>query len=267
MKDIYLIENWKMNPVSVKEAQKLAADVSSGIKRIKCKKNLHIGVCPPHTYLASVGKYTGKHINLGAQNCYFEDRGAYTGEVSAKMLKDLGCKFVIVGHSERRRYFKEDNEMINKKIKTILKNNMRPVLAIGEQSRESFDAKGVWSGELDPAIKDQILGALKGIGAAKAKNILIAYEPLWAIGTGHAASTDDVMSVRIFIQKILKDMYSASVMAAIPILYGGSTDPKNISSFLGDGGMNGVLIGGSSLKADTFLDMVAAVNNDGLLIC
>lgn len=268
MKTLYIIANWKMNPTSLKEAEKLAGDVVVGMKKLGVVSRrggrqvgakgriaaLGLGVvlCPPFPYLGAVAnklmKLKANEVNLGAQNIYFEDKGAYTGEVSPSMLKDLGCKFVIVGHSERRKYFKESGELINKKIKAVLKNNMRPVLAIGESNSANEDANAI--------IANQLISALKDINAAQVKNILIAYEPVWAIGTGQAAQPDYIMSMRLYIQKILASLYLKNVAKSIPILYGGSIDRKNISSFIKDAEMDGALVGASSLDAKEFLAMI-----------
>ena len=244
----YLVANWKMNPVSEKGAKKLAGEIAHGFSGLKRKKALQIVLCPPFTYLATIKMRNYKDLQLGAQNCHFEDSGAYTGEISAKMLKSLNCQFVIVGHSERREYFGEDSPLINKKIKAVLKNKLIPVLAVGEKEGESIKV-----------VERQLKGALKDISYSKAKNIIIAYEPVWAIGTGHAATADDVMGASIMIRRVLADLYSRAIADKVPILYGGSTDSKNISRFTKDAGMDGALVGGSSLNAKEFIKMAQEI--------
>ncbi|MDX1607623.1 MAG: triose-phosphate isomerase [Candidatus Spechtbacterales bacterium] len=250
-KKIYLAGNWKMNPVTLKQAEKLAKDTAEGFGKIKNKKNVEIILCPPFSYLEAVGRHIptkSNSINLGAQNCYFEDSGAYTGEVSAKMLKDIGCKYVIIGHSERRKYFREDSELINKKIKSALKHSITPILAVGESDNEPVRI-----------VKEQLAGALEGLSVARAKKLIIAYEPIWAIGTGNAATANDAMSARILIQKVLDKLYTRATANTVPILYGGSTNSKNINTFIKDAEMDGALVGGSSLDAKEFIKMAKQI--------
>ena len=244
----YLVANWKMNPVSSKDAGKLAWDIVGGFNKIRSKKGLDIVICPPFPFLQIVAQKLGPGVKLGAQNCYFEDSGAYTGEVSAKILKSLNCHFIIVGHSERRKYFNEDSLLVNKKVKAVLKNGLVPILAVGEKAGESVKV-----------VERQLRGALKDISGAKAKNIIIAYEPVWAIGTGRAATADDAMGAGIMIKRVLADLYSKTTADKVPILYGGSTDSKNISRFTKDAGMDGALVGGSSLNAKEFIKMAQAI--------
>lgn len=249
MKKLYLIANWKMNPTTEKQAQKLASDIASGLKKQKLSKNTEVVLCPPFPYLPAVGKNLN-NIKLGAQNCHFEEKGAYTGETSPKMLKDLGCKFVIVGHSERRKYFGEKGELISKKVKAVLKARLIPVLAVGEREGESLSI-----------VSKQLKEAFNGITEAEAKKMVIAYEPVWAIGTGKAASPNEAMSARILIQKNLKEIYSEKIANSMHITYGGSTDSKNILSFIQESEMDGALVGGSSLKAKEFIKMAQKIDN------
>jgi triosephosphate isomerase len=252
MKKIYLIANWKMNPTSQSEAKKLASDISRGAK-FKVK-NIEVILCPPFTYLSDVKSQMSNVSYLGAQDVYFEDSGSYTGEVSPKMLKDVGCEYVIVGHSERRQYFSEDSVVINKKLKAILKNKMTPILAIGEKDRNG-EPNTAWY----EIVRRQLVEALDGASAAKAQKIMIAYEPVWAIGTGIAATADDALTAKLLIQKTLTQLYSKSLAQKIPIIYGGSTDSKNIAQFVTDAQMDGALVGGSSLNAKEFLAMLSAI--------
>jgi len=252
-----------MNPITQSGAQKLALGVERGIFKLRDRQNLEVILCPPFPYLSNAKGQMSNIAKLGAQNCHFEDSGAFTGEISAKMLEDLGCKYVIVGHSERRA-MGEDDVLINKKIKVVLKNNMRPVLAVGEKTRDSFDKNGRWTGEVDATVGEQIRVALKGVSPAKARKVIVAYEPVWAISKGfgkptHTPETDDVFAVKIFIQKILRQLYSPAVQKNIPIIYGGSTNSQNIVAFIRDGHMEGALVGGASLKAEEFVKMAEKV--------
>lgn len=205
-----------MNPFSKKEAEELfkAFDIKT--------KNIVI-LCPPFTYLQKGNNYV-----LGAQNCFYKNEGAYTGEISPKMLKDLGCKYVIIGHSERREIFKEDNECINLKIKICLENKLKPILCIGEKLRED---------------REQVLRAqLKGIND---KNIIIAYEPVWAIGTGKACELEDILSSYNLIKKIAKEN---------KVLYGGSVNSINAKDIINI--TDGVLVGGASINKKEFLKII-----------
>jgi len=205
-----------MNPFSKKEAEELfkAFDIKT--------KNIVI-LCPPFTYLQKGNNYV-----LGAQNCFYKNEGAYTGEISPRMIKDLGCKYVIIGHSERREIFKEDNECINLKIKTCLENRLKPILCIGEKLRED---------------REQVLRAqLKGIND---KNIIIAYEPVWAIGTGKACELEDILSSYNLIKKIAKEN---------KVLYGGSVNSINAKDIINI--TDGVLVGGASINKKEFLKII-----------
>lgn len=246
-----MVGNWKMNPATPQEAVSLAREVREALPP---SPNVHVVLCPPFPFLADVAKESGVAFELGAQDCSIHQEGAHTGEVSPKALAAIGCAYVIVGHSERRAAG-ETNEQVNKKVKEALKAGLRPIIAIGEERRDSFDASGHWTKELDPVLKDQLVAALEGVSAARVPGVLIAYEPVWAIGTGVSASTDDVMAVRIFVQKILRDLYGVSVEARIPILYGGSTNADS-DTLLKEARVDGFLVGGSSLKPKEFAAMV-----------
>lgn len=251
MKQITLVANWKMNPVTTEGAQHLWNVISKGIDSTTKTK---VVACPPFPYLPLFSP--SKNISLGAQDCFWQQEGAYTGEVSPKMLANLGCEYVIVGHSERREYSKEDNQMINKKIKAVLDSRLHPVLAIGEKIRETFDSRGKHTNELDPIVEKQLIEGIAGVPKARAEQLIIAYEPVWAIGTGVAAEPDDVFTAVLFIRKILSQLYSRSIADRIPVLYGGSTDSKNLARFLQEGNADGALVGGSSINASEFLRMI-----------
>lgn len=263
MDKLLIVANWKCNPTTQKDAEKLFSDVKRGLGGIK---NVEVVLCPPFPYLIQAkGGLTPlggvrPPTRLGAQNCFYEQKGAYTGEVSPAMLKELGCDYVILGHSERKQYFGETDEIINKKIKAALKAGLKAVLCIGEDTRDSFNSRGHWTHELDPKIKDQILGALDGVSKSQMKNVAIAYEPVWAIGTGNPATPDDVLSAKIFILKILSNLYGRKEASKVRILYGGSTDKKNAARFIRDGQADGLLVGGSSLDAEEFVGMIKSIH-------
>lgn len=253
---ILIVANWKMNPIILKEAEELLRAVQNGIQRAK---DAEIVICPPFVYVEALSSKLKAHITLGAQDCFWEQEGAYTGEVSPSMLKSVGCTYVLIGHSERRQYLGETNEIINKKVKAALKAGLKVILCIGEDMRDSFDTRGHWTHELDPKVKDELVSALDGVQKSKVGNLVVAYEPVWAIGTGNAATPDDVLSAKIFIRKIIGDMFDRKTAETVRVLYGGSTDKKNASDFIKEGHADGLLVGGSSLDPEEFVTMVKSV--------
>ncbi len=237
-----IVGNWKMNPQSVKEAEILF----KSLIKIDSSKNASIVVCPPHPYLSIHSKYKTKRVILGAQDVSIEDSGSHTGEVGASMLKSLGASYVIVGHSERRKIGNTD-AIVNKKILNILKNKMFPIVCVGEHVRDS-------GGDYLSFIKNQLHQAFANISKSQVKNIVIAYEPIWAIGkeSVREATAEEFIEVKIFIRKIISDIYSANIAHNMAILYGGSVNPKNASAFLHHGGADGFLIGRDSLVPKKF---------------
>lgn len=242
-----IIANWKCNPLTLREAQDLLSSVVSGIKD---SDNSEIVICPPFCFLSSL---INDSILFGAQNCYFEDKGAYTGEVSALMLEDLDCKYVIVGHSERRSLFKETNQDINLKLKKLLDSSLIPVLCIGE-NREDRE-----QGKTFEILIEQLEECLSGILKEKVNKVVIAYEPIWAIGTGKNAETEKIEEVRSFIKDFLIKKFDKDTSDKIRILYGGSVDSNNINSYLKEAKMDGVLVGGASIKSEEFIKLVKSI--------
>ena len=240
-KTIFLVANWKMNPATKQQASELMSAVEKGITPTP---SLKVVVCPPALYV-DVATQQARNIAVGAQNCFYESQGAFTGEESPTALEEIGCKYVILGHAERRA-LGESNELINKKLKFVLeKTNLQPIVAVGSKSKD----------EVDEMLGQQVKTAFQDISSAKAKNVILAYEPVWAIGTGDVPSANQVMSVRIFIQKTLQEMYNASVARSVPLLYGGSTNAQNCVEFVQEAGMDGLLVGGASLKPQEFTEM------------
>jgi triosephosphate isomerase len=234
--------NWKMN-MTVSEALALARGVVSGMGS---RENLEVVMCPPFTALQAVNEaLEGTPVQLGAQNVYFESSGARTGEIAPPMLKELGVTYVIAGHSERRKYLEETDETINRKVRAILEAGMTPILCIGEtlEQREDERAKDV--------VLSQLHNGLEGIDAKDLGSVVLAYEPVWAIGTGRTASTEDVKEMHSVIRENLGDQ--GSVMT---VLYGGSVNPENVEELTATEGVDGGLIGGASLKTDTFLAII-----------
>ena len=246
-KNTLLVGNWKMNPTSKQEAQELAQAVEQGITNAS---GVQVVVCPPALYV-DVVLQNARNFAVGAQNCFHEAQGAFTGETSPIMLEEMGCEYIILGHAERRE-LGETNELINKKLKFVLeKTNLRPIVAVGSKQRD----------EVDELLKQQIEKAFEGVSSAKAKSVILAYEPVWAIGTGDVPSANEVMSVRIFIQKILQAMYNAPVAHSIPLLYGGSTNAQNCAEFIQNAHTDGLLVGGASLKPAEFILMYKNLEN------
>jgi len=236
--------NWKMN-TTISEAVKLVNELRQGLDEID---NVDKVLCPPFVSLVAVGKLIkGSSIKLGAQNLYFEEKGAYTGEISPLMLAEL-CEFVIIGHSERRQYFNETDEIINKKIKAALKVGLKPILCIGERLEENE------AGLTAEVVTKQLKLALVGIDDLS--KMIIAYEPIWAIGTGRAATGEQANQTISLIRRTISKLYGERVAQDLRILYGGSVTADNATEFMQQPEIDGALVGGASLKADQFLSIV-----------
>ena len=238
--------NWKMNKTP-KEGKIFIEKMISDLDSLG---DTNVIICPPFTGLTSLSK--SNKYNLGAQNCYFEDSGAYTGEISVQMLIDCGVKYVILGHSERRSIFSEDDISIGKKVKKVLDAGVTPILCIGEtidQLNEGL-AKETVSAQLNEGLS----------GLSSLENIVIAYEPVWAIGTGLTASVDKVAEIHLFIRKMLSDISNKEDSNLIPILYGGSVNSDNAEELIGVNNVNGFLIGGASLDVEKFVDIINIVD-------
>jgi len=245
-----IIANWKMNPATLAKAKQLFNSVTKGIKNIK---NVEIVICPPFTFLSNI-QHLKSNIQLGAQDCFWEERGAFTGEVSPKMLKDLGVEYVIVGHSERRKYRNETNEMVNKKLKAALSVGLKPILCVGSKKRREKDNK---------EMKIQLEKALAGIKKSDFKNIIITYEPIWAISTTKGsvvATPENAKKEKIFLRRNLTKLFGKTIAQKVKIIYGGSVDSTNIEGFIEEAQMGGVLIGAASLKPKEFIKAVKAAS-------
>ena len=244
----YIAGNWKMNKLTA-DAAELAKAVVEGSKNSDAK----VMIAPPFTALAEVAKITkGTKVLLGAQNMSNAVSGAHTGEISVDMLKDLGVDTVILGHSERRIIYGETDEFINSKIKLALEKGMEIVFCVGETLEERE------SGKADDIVCSQVEKGLKDISENDLKDITIAYEPVWAIGTGKTATADDADSIHKVIRDKLADIYSSTAASKMIIQYGGSVKPENASSLLSMENIDGALVGGAALKAETFLPIINA---------
>ncbi len=238
-----LLGNWKMNKLA-SEAKEFA--IASKPLVAKAKENkIDIGVAPTYMSLATVRKFAAKKMIVAAQNVHFEDHGAFTGEVSIPMLKEFKIDWVILGHSERRTYDGETSEKCNKKMKALLANDMVPVYCCGE-TLEQFDA-----GETKAVVAEQIKKGFEGISEEDAKKVVVAYEPIWSIGTGKNASTEIAQDVCKYIRKVLKGVVGKAA-SKIRILYGGSVKPENVKAYLSCPDVDGALVGGASLKIDSY---------------
>lgn len=233
-----------------KDLNESIALVSEIKKSLINKDNVEVVVCPPFTSLETVSALIkDSKIKLGAQNMYFETEGAFTGEISAKMLKSVGCEYVIIGHSERRTIFKESDELINKKIKKALAEGLKPIFCIGETLGER--EKNI----TNQVLENQILNGLNGINSDLEK-IIIAYEPVWAIGTGKTATPQQAEDAHLFIRNLISEKFSQDLAKNLIIQYGGSVKPENSAELLSQNNINGALVGGACLKAQSFLEII-----------
>jgi triosephosphate isomerase (TIM) len=241
--------NWKMNKTAA-DAVSLARDIITAVGK---QSDVDVVVCPPYTALESVGKMIeGSNIKLGAQNMHFEASGAFTGEISAPMLRSLFATHVILGHSERRTYFHEDDELINRKVLTALKNQLRPILCVGETLAERE------AGSTLKVVQTQTERGLEGVSKDLTPNVVIAYEPVWAIGTGKVATTEQAQEVHAFIRGLLTKLFGEQAAQKVRILYGGSMKPANAPELLAQKDIDGGLIGGASLEPRSFVELVTA---------
>ena len=242
--------NWKMF-TTVQEGVKLAQEIVAGIKDQGNKNDAEVIICVPFTHLSEVSKVVkGTMIGLGAQNIHNEDQGAYTGEISPLMLKSVPCEYVIIGHSERREYFKESNQFLNSKIKKTLEHGLTPIYCVGEKLEEREANKTF------EVIETQLKEGLAGFSPDQLLSIVVAYEPVWAIGTGKTASPAQAQEVHAFIRKQLASLSNVKTADLITIQYGGSVKPENATELMNQPDIDGALVGGASLKADSFLKIV-----------
>ena len=249
MRTPFIAGNWKMN-VSPLDAQKLAEKMVDAFSDIE---GIDIAIAPTFLALPSViSSIEGSRIFASAQNCHQNQNGAFTGEISAEMLRSAGCTYVILGHSERRQYFGESNQLISAKIKAAFQAGLLPILCVGE----TLDQRN--AGQAFDVVRSQITEALDGIPLDQLTSITIAYEPVWAIGTGVTASPEQAQEVHAYIRKLLRETYSEIVADSIRIQYGGSVKPKNAASLLCQNDIDGALVGGASLDVDSFVAIAQA---------
>jgi triosephosphate isomerase len=247
MRKPFIAANWKMN-TDAGSAVALALGLAKEIGDID---TVDVAVCPPFVYLQSIAKQlSSSNIAMGAQDMYFEGNGAFTGEISCDMLKDVSCTYVLIGHSERRHVIGESDELINKKVSAAISSGLLPIFCVGEllEDRES--------GKTDDVVANQIRKGLAGVSAEKVLAVTVAYEPVWAIGTGKTATSAQAQEVHAMIRKLLAEMYDDSVAQQIRIQYGGSAKPDNTAELMACPDVDGLLVGGAGLKVDSFSAMI-----------
>lgn len=242
-----ILGNWKMQ-LTLEEARKLILDIKLALANFKGE--IDIVVCPSAVHLTTIRYLLPDYISLGGQDLFWKDRGAYTGAISALQLHDAGCKYVILGHSERRREFQEKDEDINKKVIAALKNNLIPVICVGEKEEEKE------KGETKGVITTQLEKAIAGLDRESARKIIVAYEPVWAVGTGKPAKGEDVEKVAELIRKIILQKFDQRTKEEVRILYGGSVDAEIIEDFVSQKEIDGALIGNASLSAEVFAGII-----------
>jgi triosephosphate isomerase len=244
----FIAGNWKMT-----QSRAEAVALAQGIVSQLGKTEIEVAIAPPSVYLDAVSQVTkGSAVGLSAQNMYHEANGAFTGEISASMLLDLSCKYVILGHSERRHILRETDADVNRKVHAALAAGLVPIVCVGETlaEREAGNTKSV--------VQQQFDGSLAGLSNEQMSDVVIAYEPVWAIGTGKVATPDQAEEVHADLRKLLEARYNSNVAAAVRIQYGGSVKPDNAAELLGQPNIDGALVGGASLKVDSFLGIIAA---------
>lgn len=245
--------NWKMN-LDYAEGISLFSEIVNMVRDEKKGDQIAI-ICAPFIHLNSLTQLGAETVKIGAQNCHQNESGAYTGEISAKMIKSVGCEYVIIGHSERRQYFAESDELLAQKTVIALQNNLTPLFCIGE----TLDERN--NGSYFDVLKSQLVNGVFGLDAADFSKIVIAYEPVWAIGTGLTASSDQAQEVHAFIRAEITTKYGIDVAEGTSILYGGSCNPKNAAELFAQPDIDGGLIGGASLKSRDFTDIVKTFNS------
>lgn len=247
MRKIIIAGNWKMHKTLTE-----AIELTTSLKRELCDVNeIEIAICPPFTCLDQIADLLqDSNIKFGGQNMHYKNEGAFTGEISPVMLKNLRCDYVILGHSERRQYFFESNELVNLKVKAALEYGLVPIVCVGEKIEERKAQKTF------DVVRDQIRNSLNGLTKDQLKKCVIAYEPVWAIGTGLTATPQQAQEVHAFIRTLLKEMSDAESAQEITIQYGGSVKPENAKDLIKENDIDGALVGGASLKADSFVALI-----------
>ena len=245
---LIIAANWKMHK-SASEAETFCRELR---RREKELQGVEVLVCPPFTALAAAEVLAGSSIKLGAQNMFWEDKGAFTGEISPLMLKDFGVSHVIIGHSERRHILGEDDAAIRRKLEAALRHGLTPLLCIGEKEEERDQ------GETGAVLERQLRAALEGFEPGAFKELVVAYEPVWAIGTGRAASPADADNAAVLVRRLVEQLWGSEAASAVRVQYGGSVNAGNIGGFAALPSIDGALVGGASLEVDSFISLILA---------
>lgn len=245
-----IVGNWKCNPINLEEARKIFVAVENGAKEIE---NVETVICPPFIYLLDL-KPISNNLKIGAQDCFWEKSGAFTGAISPLMLKNIGCHYVILGHSERRIHFGDTNEIINKKIKAALSAGLNVIFCFGETEIEKR------KGQTEKVLETQIKKGLAGVSGKEMENIVLAYESVWAIGTGNPCGPEDTQKTVLFVRKIITKLYPDILPESLRILYGGSVNSENAEVYSLKSGVQGFIVGGASLKPEEFLKIIKTSN-------
>lgn len=246
MRKPVLAANWKM----YKSKEETAAFITAFIPLVEGVADREIIICPSFTNLAVLERFVPDNINIGAQNMHWEEQGAFTGEISPAMVKEAGCRYVILGHSERRQYFGETNQIINKKIRAAFEAHLIPIFCVGETLDERE------AGQTERVIDCQVREGIASLAAGQVREMVIAYEPVWAIGTGRSATARDANQVISYIRSIVAEMHGEGIAAAVRILYGGSVKPETAAELMAQSDIDGALVGGASLDAASFARIV-----------
>jgi triosephosphate isomerase (TIM) len=244
-----IVGNWKMNPISVEEAKKIATSVKRAMRGVK---NTDVVLCPPFVYLSLLSQSAGSHFFLGAQNASYETLGPFTGEVSFSELSQFKVDYVILGHSERRK-MGESDELINKKVRAVVGGGMTAIICVGESVRDN-------NGNFYNFIKQQIIFSLKDVSKKSLNQVVIAYEPIWAVGAKEAVSPRDLHEMSIFIKKVLRDLCGA-FSESVRIIYGGDADKVNADVLVRDGNVSGLLVGRESLRVKDFIEIIKLIDS------
>ena len=249
MRTPFIAGNWKMNK-TISEGEQFL----DSLKNLPAKEEVESAICAPFIHLPSlVEKAKVLNVGIGAENAHEDDSGAFTGEVSVAMLQDLGVDYIIIGHSERREHFNETDETVNKKTLATLKNNIVPIVCVGETDAEREEGKHI------ERVESQVEKALLEVSAEDAEKVVIAYEPIWAIGTGKSATSDDANEMCGAVRKKIASLYSDEVADKVRVQYGGSVKPANIKEYMEREHIDGAVVGGASLEADSFLELLEGV--------
>ncbi len=251
MRQLFVAGNWKMN-LDADTSRRLVMALRESLAEVD---SVRVAVGPPYVYLQQVAEaLAGSNIGVAAQNMYVEDQGAYTGEISGQMLLDVGCDLVILGHSERRHVMGEGDEFINRKVLKALEIGLEPILCLGELLEQRKE------GRTEQVVSDQLRAGLEGVSAGQMDDVVIAYEPVWAIGTGETATPEQAEEVHALLREVLAEVYGHDVAAKTAIQYGGSVKPHNAADLMGMPNVDGALVGGASLEADPFVAIVQAAS-------